>query len=199
LYDVVSVEALPGESRSMAMKINGRTVAAAVTAADIRWLAGLEPDGRTASGTAARARLDEFYRIADSVPGAIAAAVHAELVSEEEAEPVRKLVLCRLDLLEKEFGWRSRGRAQPTPARSGDERPLPPPSGVGSDRDIPKSDREMRLCRQHWAEGEGSPRCVGSLGAAVAQRRCTSVEGQSFRRRLRVADLAPPAGVNGYY
>ncbi len=92
LYDIVSVEALPGEWRSMAMKMNGRTFAAAVTAADIRWLASLEPDGRTASGTAARARLDEFFRIANSVPGVITAAVHAELVSEEEAQPVRKLV-----------------------------------------------------------------------------------------------------------
>ena len=35
--------------------------------------------------------------------------------SEKEAQPVGKLVLCRLDLLEKEFGWRfSSARAADT-------------------------------------------------------------------------------------
>jgi hypothetical protein len=33
--------------------------------------------------------------------------------------------MCRLDLLEKEYGWRFSSAREPTPGRSGDERPLP--------------------------------------------------------------------------
>jgi len=89
----------------VAIKKNSRTVAAALTAGDIRWLDGLDPERHPASGSAVAARLDGFFQIADAVPAAVAAAVSGQVESETEAAQVCKVVDGRLGLLTRELSW----------------------------------------------------------------------------------------------
>jgi serine/threonine-protein kinase HipA len=118
LYDIVSVEALPGGWTDMAMRIKNIEKGLAVNGDAVKWLAALDaPSPRQPSPIAVRQRLSAFRDMAASVPGAIDTAVADDNVDEQEAEPVRKLVWSRLDILNRDLRWGL--PTTPTPRKSG--------------------------------------------------------------------------------
>lgn len=107
LYDVVSVESLPGGWKEMAMSINGVRMAPAVGASEIEWLAAQDgPTLRSPPAAVLRRRLSGFRRIAETVPAAIEQIIADNGVSWEEAAPLRNLIHGRLAILNQTFGWR---------------------------------------------------------------------------------------------
>jgi len=105
LYDIVSVEALPGRWTEMAMRMHGTEVAAAVRRPDIEWLAAYDGGDRRPPGTVLRRRLGAFRDMAAAVLPGIADVVQAEDASEDEAAPIESVVRSRLAILQREFGW----------------------------------------------------------------------------------------------
>ena len=106
LYDIVSVESLPGGWKEMAMPINGVAMAPAVGAADIEWLAAQDgPTQRKMPASALRRRLNGFREIAEAVPAAIEQVIADDEVSLKEAEPLQNPVRARMGILSHAFGW----------------------------------------------------------------------------------------------
>lgn len=105
LYDIVSVEALPGRWTDMAMRMNGMEVAAAVKRPDIEWLAAYDGGDRRPPATVLRRRLAAFRDMAADVLPGIADAVQAGDASEAEARPIQDVVGRRLAILDREFDW----------------------------------------------------------------------------------------------
>lgn len=105
LYDIVSVEGLPGQWRKMAMAINGVGMASAVRGADIEWLASQDGVPRKTPSGAVRRRLSTFRDLAAGAPDAIDRVVEDGDCTEEEARPMREVVLARTARLNQELGW----------------------------------------------------------------------------------------------
>lgn len=106
LYDIVSVEALPGGWRGMAMNMNGKSVAPAVTGSDIEWLAALEPtEGRRTPASVTRGRLATFRDMASGALNSLSMAVADDLATDAEAAPIRAVVASRLTILNRDLGW----------------------------------------------------------------------------------------------
>ena len=107
LYDILSVESLPGGWKEMAMSINGVAMAPAVSASDLEWLAAQDgPTQRKPPASVLRRRLSGFQEIAEAVPAAIEQTIADDEVSLNEAEPLRNLVHARMGILGHAFGWR---------------------------------------------------------------------------------------------
>ena len=118
LYDIVSVEALPGGWTDMAMRIKNTEKGVAVNGDGVKWLAALDaPSQRQPSPGAVRQRLSTFRDMAASVLGAIEAAVSDDDINEQEAEPVRKVVWSRLVILNRDLRWGL--PTTPTPGKPG--------------------------------------------------------------------------------
>jgi len=106
LYDIVSVESLPGGWTEMAMPINGVAMAPAVGAADVEWLAAQDaPAQRKIPAVVLRRRINGFREIAEAAPPAIEQVIADGEVSLQEAEPLQNLVRARMGILSHAFGW----------------------------------------------------------------------------------------------